>query len=47
LLRTTLQAPAIVESILDGRPPAELTLAGLMKPFAVLWAEHNGDCLAR
>jgi len=34
-LRLTLLAPAIVEAILDGRQPAEMTLAVLMRPFAV------------
>jgi hypothetical protein len=39
LLRTTLLAPEIVEAILDGRQPAEMTLAMLMKPFPVGWCE--------
>ncbi len=47
VLRLTLLSPAIVESILDGRQPADMTLSVLMQPFAVLWAEHNGDFLAR
>ncbi len=47
LLRTTLLAPEIVEAILDGRQPPDMTLALLMQPFGVLWAEHNGDFLAR
>jgi hypothetical protein len=37
LLRLTLLAPDIVEAILDGRQPAEMTLAALMRPFAVEW----------
>ncbi|MBM3950793.1 MAG: Rrf2 family transcriptional regulator [Rhodospirillales bacterium] len=40
VLRMTLLAPAIVESILDGRQPAEMTLAVLMKPFPVGWREQ-------
>jgi len=40
LLRMTLLAPNIVEAILDGRQPAQMTLAGLMRPFAVSWAEQ-------
>ena len=40
LLRMTLLAPDIVEAILDGRQPAEMTLAGLMAPFAVAWKEQ-------
>ena len=37
VLRLTLLAPDIVEAILDGRQPAETTLAALMRPFAVEW----------
>ena len=37
VLRLTLLAPDIVEAILDGRQPAEMTLAVLMRPFAVVW----------
>jgi hypothetical protein len=33
VLRLTLLAPEIVEAILDGRQPAEMTLEVLMKPF--------------
>ena len=40
VLRLTLLAPAIVEAILDGRQPPELTLAMLMKPFPVGWREQ-------
>ncbi len=47
VLRLTLLAPDLVEAILDGRQPADMTLSVLMQPFAVLWAEHNGDFLAR
>ena len=41
LLRTTLLAPEIVEAILDGRQPAEMTLAVLMEPFAISWREQK------
>jgi hypothetical protein len=41
LLRMTLLAPDIVEAILDGRQPAEMTLAVLMEPFAVSWSMHK------
>jgi hypothetical protein len=37
ILRLTLLAPDIIESILDGRQLAALTLAVLMKPFPVEW----------
>lgn len=32
--------PDIVEAILDGQQPAEMTLALLMKPFPVAWGEQ-------
>jgi hypothetical protein len=37
LLRPTLLAPGIVETILDGRQPAELGLPTLMEPFPLEW----------
>ena len=37
VLRLTLLAPDMVEAILGGRQPAELTLAVLMRPFPVEW----------
>ncbi|MBR0679333.1 hypothetical protein GXW74_02445 [Roseomonas eburnea] len=37
LLRLTLLAPDIVEAILDGRQPEEMTLPALMEPFPVEW----------
>ncbi len=40
VLRMTLLAPDIVESILDGRQPTKVTLARLMAPFAVVWEEQ-------
>jgi hypothetical protein len=50
VLRLTLLAPDIVEAILDGRQPAEMTLAVLMRPFAVEWREQRKTligCLPR
>ena len=47
LLRMTLLAPEIVEAILDGHQPADMTLALLMQPFGGLWAEQNGVFAAR
>ena len=41
LLRMTLLAPDIIEAILDGRQPADMTLALLMGPFAVVWREQR------
>ena len=40
VLRLTLLAPDIVEGVLDGRQPAEMTLAVLMKPFPVDWTRQ-------
>ena len=37
ILRLSLLAPAIVEAILDGRQPAEMTPSVLMCPFPVGW----------
>ena len=37
VLRLTLLAPDIVEAILGGRQPVEMTLALLMRPFPTLW----------
>jgi len=53
VLRLTLLAPEIIEMILDGRQPAELTMAKLMKSFPVEWEaqrrllgleRHSGAC---
>jgi hypothetical protein len=41
VLRLTLLSPEIVEAILDGRQPASLTLAVLMRPFAIAWREQT------
>ena len=37
VLRLSLLAPDIVEMILDGRQPPEVTLAALLEPFPVEW----------
>ncbi len=37
VLRLTLLAPEIVEAILNGRQPRELTVALLFRPFPVDW----------
>ena len=39
ILRLTLLAPNIMETVLDGQQPAEMTLANLMEPFPVVWTE--------
>jgi hypothetical protein len=41
VLRLTLLRPAIVEAILDGRRPAEMTLAVLMRPVAEGWGKQQ------
>ena len=41
VLRLTLLAPEIVEAILDGLQQVELTLATLMRPFAVPWDDQR------
>jgi hypothetical protein len=40
ILRLTLLTPDIVDAILNGRQPLEVTLAVLMKPFPVSWQEQ-------
>ena len=40
VLRLTLLAPDIVEAILDGRQPPEMSLGVLMRPFPVAWDEQ-------
>jgi hypothetical protein len=41
LMRLSLLAPEIVESILDGRQGPDLTLARLLEPFPVEWAAQS------
>jgi hypothetical protein len=41
VLRLTLLAPDIVESILGGWQPAEMTVAVLMRPFPALWVAQR------
>jgi len=41
VLRLTLLAPNFVEAVLDGRQGPELTLARLLEPFPVEWADQN------
>lgn len=37
VLRLTLLAPNLVEAILNGRHPAEATLARMLEPFPIEW----------
>jgi hypothetical protein len=41
VLRLTLLAPDIVEAIVEGRQPEEMTLPVLMKPFPVVWERQH------
>lgn len=41
VLRMTLLAPEIVEAILAGRQPEELTMARAMQPFSTIWLEQT------
>jgi hypothetical protein len=43
ILRLTLLAPDIIETIVDGRQPRELELARLMKPFSLDWEQQRHD----
>jgi hypothetical protein len=47
VLRLSLLAPDIVEAILDGRQTKDMTLAALMKPFPVIWADQSWVGLLR
>jgi hypothetical protein len=40
VLRLTLLAPDIVEAILDGTQRPEVTLARLLEPFPMDWADQ-------
>jgi hypothetical protein len=41
VLRLTLLAPEVVESILDGRhDPEQITLERLLKPFPAVWGDQ-------
>ncbi len=41
VLRLTLLAPEIVEAVLDGRQPEDVTLATAMAGVPVVWAEQR------
>jgi hypothetical protein len=41
ILRLTLLAPDIVETILDGRQPSGLGLPTLLKPFSTDWSQQR------
>jgi hypothetical protein len=41
VLRMTLLAPEIVEAIIAGRQPEELTMARAMQPFPIEWRHQS------
>jgi hypothetical protein len=41
VLRLTLLAPDIIEAVLDGRQPGEMSLQPLLAPFPTCWAEQR------
>lgn len=41
LMRLSLLAPDMVDAIVDGRQPANVTLANLMDPFPLEWTEQR------
>jgi hypothetical protein len=41
VLRLTALAPDIVDATLDGRQPVVITLAVLMRPMSVEWAQQQ------
>jgi hypothetical protein len=43
VLRLTLLTPEIIEAILEGRQPVGMTMAGLLTPFSLVWAEQQGS----
>ena len=45
VLRLTLLAPEIVEAILDGRQPEEVTLPRLLEGVAVEWGQQAATTL--
>jgi hypothetical protein len=44
VLRLTLLAPDMVETILDGRQGSEVTLARLLEPFPMEWEKQPDHC---
>jgi hypothetical protein len=43
----TLLAPDIVEAVLDGRQPTEMTLGTLMERFAIEWTKQRDNLVSR
>jgi hypothetical protein len=47
VLRLTLLAPAIIQSILEGQQSADLELKALLGPLPVNWTEQSAQLLVR
>lgn len=47
VLRLTLLAPAIIQSILEGQQPPRLELDGLLGPLPTDWAQQHDQLIAR
>ena len=47
LLRLTLLAPDLIETIVQGRQSTQITLATLMRTFPIAWAEQRADILGK
>ena len=47
VLRLTLLAPAIVQSILEGHQPANLELEDLLGPLPLNWIEQDAQLIAK
>jgi hypothetical protein len=45
ILRLTLFAPDIVETILNGAQPADMQIEQLLKPFSVEWLQQRAEIL--
>ena len=46
VLRLTLLAPAIIQSILEGQQPAGLELDGLLGPLSLNWAQQQDQLIS-
>lgn len=45
VLRLTLLAPDMVQAIMDGRQPPDLTLPRLLEPWPVAWERQRGTLI--
>lgn len=47
VVRLALLAPDIVDAILNGRQPAQLTLKRLLEPFPLEWPEQRNQLMSK